>query len=298
MLWGLRKCSQVFGVAHNCRLQWSTVLPLRDGMPIQLSAVARDGSAVCVCREPRKVFRDLYSAVDRHTLSVVLGARDQERYWGSLMASKLSTVSRRNLSFCDWRFVHRARLNLTPTNAISHSGCPKTCRRCGQEVESLSHVLNSCRVHHRRWMLKHEAVVARVAEVATSANPHLQVTANRTVDNSGLRPDLVLTDPISKRALIVDVKCPIDLRDRIHTVRREVETKYAGIARSLQQQGLVVQVKAFVVGSLGSFPGSNWAVFRWLGASSKTYAAVARSLIRHNIHQSRNTWVDHVPGGW
>ncbi|UYV72466.1 hypothetical protein LAZ67_9003254 [Cordylochernes scorpioides] len=65
--------------------------------------------------------------------------------------------------FADWRFVHRARLNLLPLNgAVKFGNRNKKCRRCGALNETLPHVLQHCRVHSAAWKRRHEAVLERL----------------------------------------------------------------------------------------------------------------------------------------
>jgi len=47
--------------------------------------------------------------------------------------------------FADWRFIHRARLNLVPLNGSSswRSG-DRRCRRCRNNIDSLAYVVNHC----------------------------------------------------------------------------------------------------------------------------------------------------------
>ncbi|XP_049267175.1 uncharacterized protein LOC119375286 [Rhipicephalus sanguineus] len=52
--------------------------------------------------------------------------------------------------FADWRFVHRARLNLLPLNGAVMWGPPdrdQRCRTCGYQRETLPHVLGHCIIY-------------------------------------------------------------------------------------------------------------------------------------------------------
>jgi hypothetical protein len=287
----VRKAGEVFGRSFDCLVRWKSLSP-----PCLSLLNPVDGSDLLVITDEKTVFRDLFGHTDQYYHRRLLDAAGQGRYHRALAASRLASVAQRNLSFCDWRFIHKARLNLTPTNSTNPRALSKSCRRCGEEVESLSHVLNHCLPHRDRWMAKHNHAVQKLAEVARSKLPNATITTDRAVDDSGLRPDLVVVDEAKKRALVLDVKCPIDLADRFRTVKAEVTAKYECVRQALQRRGLEATVLTFIVGSLGSFPPSNFAAFKWLGASPKTYSSVGRALIRHNIHQSRNTWVEHATG--
>ncbi|XP_075721811.1 uncharacterized protein LOC142765126 [Rhipicephalus microplus] len=64
--------------------------------------------------------------------------------------------------FKEWRFIHRARLNLLPLNGTRTwvPAADKRCRRCGYREETLPHVLCHC------MRLSHNAIVARIKKAA------------------------------------------------------------------------------------------------------------------------------------
>ncbi|GIY99655.1 retrovirus-related Pol polyprotein from type-1 retrotransposable element R2 [Caerostris extrusa] len=66
--------------------------------------------------------------------------------------------------FADWRFTHKARLNLVPLNGCQpwKTGDDKMCRRCNQWSETLPHVINHCGIHSQACQLRHNAIVERV----------------------------------------------------------------------------------------------------------------------------------------
>ena len=61
----------------------------------------------------------LHSLMTKRSLTILLEARDQGRYWRSLSSSPIATkaIYSFHTKFCEWRFIHRARLNLTPLRA-------------------------------------------------------------------------------------------------------------------------------------------------------------------------------------
>ncbi|GIZ00474.1 retrovirus-related Pol polyprotein from type-1 retrotransposable element R2 [Caerostris extrusa] len=66
--------------------------------------------------------------------------------------------------FADWRFIHRARLNLVPLNGAKPwlRENDQRCRRCGYRQETLSHVLNHCSRYSHAWQLRHNSIVDRL----------------------------------------------------------------------------------------------------------------------------------------
>ncbi|KAL1415260.1 hypothetical protein MTO96_029530 [Rhipicephalus appendiculatus] len=67
--------------------------------------------------------------------------------------------------FADWRFIHRARLNLLPLNGAVMWGAAdrdQRCRTCGYPRETLPHVLCHCMARSVMYVARHNAVVARL----------------------------------------------------------------------------------------------------------------------------------------
>ena len=98
----------------------------------------------------RNPWPTLHSIITKRSLANLLEARDQGRYWRSLSSSPIATkaIYSYHTKFCDWRFVHRARRNLTPLRrAITWcKNKDATCRRCQLNQETLNHVINNCPV--------------------------------------------------------------------------------------------------------------------------------------------------------
>lgn len=110
-----------------------------------------------------------------------------------------------NIRFKDWRFIHRARLNVLPLNAnksrFSHTS--PICRHCTQP-ETLPHVICHCRPFMTQIRDRHSAIVDRL-ENATRFG---KITTDRAVQQSNLRlrPDIVIEE--RDETIIVDVACP------------------------------------------------------------------------------------------
>ncbi|XP_049524071.1 uncharacterized protein LOC125945816 [Dermacentor silvarum] len=94
--------------------------------------------------------------------------------------------------FCEWRFVHRARLNLLPLNAArlwAHAS-DRRCRVCGYSQETLSHVLRHCISHNYAFTSRHNKIVDRVK--TATAKKLTVIHENRPVGDTTVRPDLVM----------------------------------------------------------------------------------------------------------
>ncbi|XP_064462358.1 uncharacterized protein LOC135372828 [Ornithodoros turicata] len=152
--------------------------------------------------------------------------------------------------FPDWRFIHRARLNLLPLNgAQPWTNGDKRCRRCGAQPETLPHVSNHCMRYSPEYTKRHNTIVERVKKAAQ--NRYSIISENRVVGNTGLRPDLVVSR--GEEAIIYDVTIVFDnLPDALQAARREKEQKYIPVKESLQGRFHRVTVEAVVIGSLGA----------------------------------------------
>lgn len=209
--------------------------------------------------------------------------------------------------FADWRFIHRARLDVLPLNgARRFDGGPADvrCRRCQHAKETLPHVLNHCLVHSAAWKRRHNAILERLV-VAVDGRPRAageeppEVRVDRCLpgDNSGLRPDLVVLDNARKKASIVDVTVAFENRlAAFRTARLGKILKYSPLAEVLRNRGFTVTVDAFVVGSLGGWDPSNEPVLRDLQIGRRYCDLLRRLMVSDTIRWSRDIYVEHVTG--
>ncbi|KAF8797215.1 Retrovirus-related Pol polyprotein type-1 like protein [Argiope bruennichi] len=105
--------------------------------------------------------------------------------------------------FADWRFIHKARLNLLPLNGTQawKSENDRACRRCNDaDLETLPHVLNHCKGRSRGWQLRHNNIVDRIKKALLPKNT--LVAENQCIGPDGLRPDLVFKN--GRKMYIID----------------------------------------------------------------------------------------------
>ncbi|XP_075723790.1 uncharacterized protein LOC142765869 [Rhipicephalus microplus] len=193
--------------------------------------------------------------------------------------------------FKEWRFIHRARLNLLPLNGtrIWVPAADKRCRRCGYREETLPHVLCHCMRQSRAMMERHNAIVARIKKAAPGR--FTVIGENQQVELPGLRPDLVLAR--GEEALILDVCCPFDNRLQAFQEARRLEEKYAPLQRHLLQRFQRVSVEAVVVGCLGSWDPANDRVTRRL--CSRNYLRTMKRLcVSDTIAASTDIYRHHI----
>lgn len=68
------------------------------------------------------------------------------------------------IRFCDWRWVHKARLNLLPVNGIKKDVPLEKlkCRHCPEQFEGLPHVICHCPNNLQKITNRHNLIVDRL----------------------------------------------------------------------------------------------------------------------------------------
>ncbi|GFY56669.1 retrovirus-related Pol polyprotein from type-2 retrotransposable element R2DM [Trichonephila inaurata madagascariensis] len=176
----------------------------------------------------------------------------------------------------DWRFIHKARLNLVPLNANKKGPLPtlRACRKCGHWDETLPHVINHCKSYSAAWQLRHNAVLARIR--AAIAFRGTILSENQVVGPNRLRPDLVAQ--IDNNIYIVDVTIPFENRRQAFNQDREGKVfKYLELLLYFTSLGFQqVHIVPIVVGSLGAWDPENDVFLRKV--ATNRYLAVLRKL--------------------
>ena len=185
-------------------------------------------------------------------------------------------------SFSEYRFAHKARLNLLPTRtvrrrsgeAIADVSCPK----CHLEQETLAHALNHCPPHVGLIRQRHNRILHRLAKAVQPAKGRQFLEQMVPGDNRNLRPDLVIVNEAKSEAYIVDVAVPFEGEESFPAARKSKEDKYHHLKALLHTKGIQkVEVDGFVVGALGSWDPENEGVLRKLSIGSR-YATLFRKL--------------------
>jgi len=197
--------------------------------------------------------------------------------------------------FADWRFIHRARLNLVPLRAARPWSRQdnQMCRRCNSRPETLPHVINHCMIHAAAIQNRHNEIVTRIRK---AAEYKMTVVGDNqaVVPNSNLRPDLILKH--NQTAYIVDVTVPFDNKPEAFTEAREEKIrKYDELRHRLRGTYADVQIQPIVVGALGSWDPANDPFLRKL--CSRNYARMLRQLcVSSTIRWSRDIYIEHLTG--
>ncbi|XP_046856073.1 uncharacterized protein LOC124449166 [Xenia sp. Carnegie-2017] len=235
--------------------------------------------------EPPTISADESDAVKSNQVSSFLHRLAQQRYADSLAAlpdqGKVARclaediyangsswhMNGLNIRFKDWRFIHRARLNVLPLNAnksrFSHTD--PTCRHCTQP-ETLPHVLCHCRPLMTQMRERHDLIVDRISNAVRFGD----VTTDRAVQNSGLRlrPDIVVEE--QDDVLIIDVTCPFDNDDNALADAAQTKlNKYEPLKQHFIGLGKRCEIHPFVIGALGSWYRPNELLCTRLGMTRR-----------------------------
>ncbi|KAK3916290.1 hypothetical protein KUF71_025490 [Frankliniella fusca] len=197
--------------------------------------------------------------------------------------------------FCDWNFVHRARLGVLPLRAcVRVANIDRRCRVCRYPEETTAHVLCHCMRHSRAMNNRHRVVIKHLVSCMSDTSK-LRIGKTVSGTNSREKPDLVLLDKEKKQAAIIDVACPFENRyEALVTKREEKIHKYSPLADVLRADGYKVDVEAVVVGALGSWDGSNERALALLGIPAKKAKTMKKIIALELITWSRDIYVEHV----
>ena len=207
--------------------------------------------------------------------------------------------------FADWRFIHRARLNVVPLNGARNRFVPghndKKCRRCGFNNETLPHVLCHCPPRLPAITRRHNAILDRLVK-AYKPPATTTVHINKTIPglNDNIRPDIVAIDEINKRATIIDVTTPFENNYAAFIeARHEKIRKYEPVVRHFEQLGFDsanIYLNAFIVGALGGWDPNNELVLSQLGIGAHYRVLMRRLMVSDCIKWSRDIYVEHMTG--
>ncbi|GFW84053.1 reverse transcriptase domain-containing protein [Trichonephila clavipes] len=197
--------------------------------------------------------------------------------------------------FCDWNFIHRARLGVLQLNATKRfRKYNLKCRKCGYAKETVPHVLNHCKTHSTAWKRRHDAYQNHVARSIPSYMGSMSINKKFPCTSPSLIADLVLRGS-GGETVIVDFTVAFEDRyESLVAARNAKIFKYQPILESLRAAGKPAYLDAIVVGALGSWDPANDTVLLSLGISRK-YANLMRKLICSDvIRWSRDIYIEYL----
>lgn len=248
--------------------------------------------------DKRKIFRTLRTVFKDERTNSFKQLRAQGRTQECFGANKVSNHFLRTgdfLRFCDWNFIHRARLAVVKLNGHipTLKGSQRRCRFCGFKVESIAHVLNSCdRFLATKITDRHDKIVKRLKKASSEKWDVLKENQPYGT-NRRLRPDLILVNKESE-ALVIDVTMPFEAGLRSFNKARQTKIeKYKPVVEELKLKYKKVSCEAVIVGPLGSWDNANDKVVSKL-CTNKYAALMKRLIISDTIRASRDMYVEHT----
>ncbi|GBN69625.1 Retrovirus-related Pol polyprotein from type-2 retrotransposable element R2DM [Araneus ventricosus] len=198
--------------------------------------------------------------------------------------------------FSEYRFIHRARLNLLPLNGLPwKEGTNKRCRRCDKaDLETLPHVINHCEAHSTAWQLRHDNIQNRVLNAAQNSSAEIISVNKKIVKSINLRPDIVMK--LDNIIYLVDITCPFENRiDGFEKAKQEKLRKYQVLIEHLLPQASAVEIVPIVVGAFGAWDPANDKFL--LKIMAKSYLkTLCKLCVSDNIRWARDIYVEHITG--
>jgi hypothetical protein len=258
---------------------------------VSFSNPDKPGRATIMADQRHLLVRALRMSLAAHHFHLWAAKRVQGRAAATLSQHHASTAALlRRSTPCDWRFVHRARLDLLPLNAArgGRSG-DKRCRRCGAEAETAAHVLQHCLPVSAPRNHRHNGVVRLLAGAVQPDTWTVEVDRTTPGASTSQRVDLQLTRRSTGERLFIDVKVPFERPAAVDMAGKRNMEKYAELAAEAG-----ADLTTFVVGAYGSWRPANDTILRRLGVAQP--ATLRDAIIRHVVHWSRNTYTHFVTG--
>ncbi|GFT83413.1 c2H2-type domain-containing protein [Nephila pilipes] len=199
--------------------------------------------------------------------------------------------------FCDWNFIHRARLGFLQLNStMRFSNRNPRYHKCGYARETIPHVLNHCKPHSDAWKRWHDAIQNRVARAIPSSVGSVSINKKFPGLTKTLIPDMVLTKK-SGEVFIIDFT--VAFEDRLKSLasaRQSKIDKYLPIVEHLRREGKTAHVDAIVVGSLGSWDPANDDALAQIGVSRKCSSLMRKLICSDTIRWGTDIYIQHLTG--
>ena len=199
------------------------------------------------------------------------------------------------ISFGEYRFAMKARLNLLPTKTVlKRSGKPNinTSRPgCNGEQETIAHVLNHCPRGEGLIRHRHNAILHQLAKAIPPSRGTQYLEQMIPGDPQGLKPDVVVLNETTKEAWVIDVTVPFEGESTLEGAREGMITKYAHLREVLAAKGYQrIIIDAFVIGSLGSWDPKNDKLTGSLGISHRYKTKFRKLCCWQAINGSFGIW--------
>ena len=254
-----RSIANLWTLTRHATRRLGVTVDVSNANDIQLSV---DDVAV----RPIKAVRGLRLAIRQRYTAEFAAAPHQGRVAaGLILDNETKDIARftsvnTELSIKDWRLIHKTRLDLLPLRGYSWcDATDKTCRKCGEGVETAFHITNNCKMGLELATKRHNAILDCLEEVIR--NKGLESTKDQRYGNTRLRPDLVTK--VQGTTRIIDVVVAFDEPSHLEEAYKRKKDKYHEIS-----SGTILPL---VVGSTGAWVKTNDDIKTTLGIHAKAW---------------------------
>ena len=234
----------------------------------------------------------LKSVTSKIQLKSLLACSNQGRFWETLQHTPTATRNVYNFhtKMCDWRFIHKARLNLCPLNgAIVWGSGPKECRRCQCAQETANHVLNTCSTQRKNIIKRHNAVRDHIEKWLPN-----DIVYYKEQRFGNTQPDFVIET--SSEIIIADVKITIEDPVAMNKTHIENQNKYEALRTHFANTGKPTHTTTILCGNLGSVSNLCRYLIRRIFRDNKRANSTIRHISDIIVHHSRNQMISHITG--
>lgn len=177
----------------------------------------------------------LMETTHQSRLSQLLRAKDQGRAYHHISKSPVSSSwiqDGKYMSFAEYRFAIKARLNILPTKTVARragkSQLDTKCQKCKLQPETLGHVLNACTPNTGLMRERHNKILERLVKAVPSDLGDKFKEQKLRGFPGDLRPDFVIHNKDSGEVIIIDVTTPYESdMDAFDKARNEKAQKYS-----------------------------------------------------------------------
>ena len=220
---------------------------------------------------------------------------NQGRFWKTLSSTPFTTknIYSFHTPLCDWRQIHKSRLNLVPlrANFFWQQHSDQNCKRCQAGRETLNHVLNNCTTHRRKIIQRHN----NIRDVLESSSPR-NFFVGKEQRFGNLQPDLILRDDTNLKAHILDVKVSAECDDTFRCNNDFITSKYEPLRRAYSIGGYDTRVHTIQFGCLGGVARGTMTSLLTIFRSKRIVTNLLRKCTQMTTHLSRNLIVEHLTG--
>lgn len=166
------------------------------------------------------------------------------------------------------------------------------CRKCGDNPETLGHILGQCLYTKDKRIRRHDSIKEFIAEKVGRRHT---VFVEPTINENGelKKPDLVVK--IGQKIVVADVTVRYENREYLADAAKEKEEKYKNTATTLARRidGVTEgEVWPIVVGSRGAMPSKTKMLLKKMGMGKADQITVSMLALRSSI-EIANAFLDN-----